>query len=222
MTSHRLRLFVDRLAAKAAFAAPLAAANRVFYVTDGMATLATPAAVATLAPNSAFYSGRTADVAAGAEGAGLLRYELVTAGTTDDGIAADDGVSSELLLEAELELAAGAAYLMRCDRVDIPPGGTAYTHTHQGPGIRCLLKGGFNVEVHGETKSIAPGEAWFEAGPDAVLAWAGEDAPGNFSRVMILPRALKGKSSLCYVNPEDADKPKPQKYTIFIDRFIDI
>jgi len=127
-----------------------------------------------------------------------------------------------LLLDAGLVLDSRDGYLMRCDRVDIPPGGTAYTHTHQGPGIRCLLKGGFNVEVHGETKSIAPGEAWFEAGPDAVLAWADDDTPGIFSRVMILPRALKGKSSLRYVNPEDADKPKPQKYTILIDRFIEI
>ena len=45
---------------------------------------------------------------------------------------------------------------------------------------------------------------------------------GELFAVMILPRALKGKSSLRYVDPEDADKPKPQKYTIFIDRFIDI
>ena len=222
MTSHTLRLFVDSLAAKAAVAVPLAAVNRVFYVTGGKATLATPAAVATLAANSAFYSNQTAEVEAGADGARLLRYELVAADTGDDGIAAGDGISSELLLDAGFVLDSPDGYLMRCDRVDIPPGGTAYTHTHQGPGIRCLLEGGFNVEVHGETKSIAAGEAWFEAGPDPVLAWAPDDAPANFSRVMILPRALKGKSSLRYVNPEDADKPKPQKYTIFIDRFIDI
>ena len=95
MTSHRLRLFADRLAAQTAIAAPLAAANRVFYVTDGMTTLTTPAAVSTLAPNSAFYSGQTADVAAGAEGARLLRYELVAAEATDDGIALGDGISSD-------------------------------------------------------------------------------------------------------------------------------
>ena len=162
---------MDRLAAKAAFAAPLAAANRVFYVTDGMATLATPAAVATLAPNSAFYSGRTADVAAGAEGAGLLRYELVTAGTTDDGIAAGDGVSSELLLEAELELDAGAAYLMRCDRVDIPPGGTAYSHTHRGPGIRCLLEGGSTSRSMARPNRSPPGKRGSRPGP--MRCWRG-------------------------------------------------
>ena len=55
-----------------------------------------------------------------------------------------------------------------------------------------------------------------------VLAYAPDDKPGNFSRVMILPRALKGKSSISYVNDEDKDKPKLQKYTIFLDEFIEI
>jgi len=111
---------------------------------------------------------------------------------------------------------------MRCDRVDIPPGGIAYRHTHQGGGIRCLLKGGFTVETGGRQTAIAAGEAWYEAGPDPVLAWAPDDGPGHFSRVMILPRALKGKSSISYVRPEDAEKPKLQRYTIFVDEFITI
>ena len=113
-------------------------------------------------------------------------------------------------------------YLWRCDRVDIPPSGIAYTHVHQGPGIRCLLEGGFIVETDGKTHHIAAGEPWFEAGPVPVLAWAPDDKPGNFSRVMILPRTLKGKSSISYVNDEDRDKPKRQKYTIFLDQFIEI
>ena len=92
--------------------------------------------------------------------------------------------------------------------MELPPGGIAYTHTHQGGGIRCLLKGGFNVRVHGETTELGEYDAWFEAGSDAVYAWAPDDAPGHFSRVMILPRRLKGKSSIRYVDPEDADKPQ--------------
>ena len=75
---------------------------------------------------------------------------------------------------------------------------------------------------HGHRNEIAPGEAWFEAGPAPVLAWAPDDRVGYFSRVMILPRSLLGKSSLSYVNAEDADKPKLQRYTIFVDRFITI
>ncbi len=68
---------------------------------------------------------------------------------------------------------------------------------------------------------IGPYEAWFEAGSDPVYAWAPDDKPGHFSRVMILPRRLRGQSSIRYVNAEDADKPKLQKYTIFVDAFID-
>src|SRR3546814_3804811 len=86
--------------------------------------------------------------------------------------------SSDLAMELE----PGAGYLMRCDRVDLPPGGIAYTHTHRGGGIRCLLRGAFNVQTQGHNHRIAPGQPWFEAGPDPVLAWAPDDRPGHFSR----------------------------------------
>jgi hypothetical protein len=39
---------------------------------------------------------------------------------------------------------------------------------------------------------------------------------------MILPRELKGKSSIRYVKPEDADKPKLQIYRVFVDEFIEL
>jgi len=218
MTDHILRLYCDRLGARASLSAPLAAANRVIYATDGMAIVRAGGCAATLSANSAFFSAAETGVTAGADGARLLRYEL----TPTVQKAAGDRITSELLLEATLILDAADGYLMRCDRVDLPPGGIAYTHTHQGGGTRCLLAGGFNVKVDGETKTIAPGEAWFEAGPDPVLAWAPDDRVGHFSRVMILPRSLKGKSSLSYVNAADADKPKLQKYTIFVDEFIEL
>ena len=222
MTTHVLRLFCDRLGARAALSAPLPVLNRVIYVADGMATLRAGRTAATLASNSAFHAGAEIFVTAGADGARLLRYELVGVPGPAHGLATGELISSEFLLEAELTLDAPDGYLMRCDRVDLPPGGITYTHTHQGAGIRCLLAGGFNVKVNDETRAIAPGEAWFEAGPDPVLAWTPDDRVGHFSRVMILPRALKGKSSISYVDPDDADKPKLQKYTIFVDEFIEL
>jgi quercetin dioxygenase-like cupin family protein len=111
---------------------------------------------------------------------------------------------------------------MRCDRVDFPPGGIAYTHVHRGPGIRCLLAGNIRVEVNGKAHDIAPGGAWFEAGPDPVLAVASKTGPTAFVRVMILPRELQGKSSIRYVKPEDADKPKLQTYRMFVDEIIEL
>ncbi len=222
MVAFTLRLYEDRLGARAAPEAPLPPLNRVLYLRDGMASVASYYAAATLTENSAWYSSREETVNAGPDGARILRYELVRSDNASPGEIAGNHVTSRLLLDASLDLEPGDGYLMRCDRVDLPPGGIAYTHTHQGGGIRCLLNGGFVVETEGHRTEIAPGEAWFEAGPSPVLAWAPEDRVGHFSRVMILPRSLLGKSSLSYVKPEDADKPKLQKYTVFIDRIIEI
>jgi hypothetical protein len=34
---------------------------------------------------------------------------------------------------------------------------------------------------------------------------------------MILPRRLLGQSSIRYVRDEDRDRPKSQRYTVFVD-----
>jgi hypothetical protein len=34
---------------------------------------------------------------------------------------------------------------------------------------------------------------------------------------MVLPARLKGLSSIAYVNPEDRDKPKSQRYKVYVD-----
>ena len=39
---------------------------------------------------------------------------------------------------------------------------------------------------------------------------------------MILPRELQGKSSIRYVKPEDAGKPKLQTYRVLIDEILDL
>ena len=55
-----------------------------------------------------------------------------------------------------------------------------------------------------------------------MIARAPDDQPGEFCRVMILPRALLGRSSISYVNEEDRNKPKRQQYTILLDQFIEV
>ena len=106
---------------------------------------------------------------------------------------------------------------MRGDSVAFPPGGCAYRHVHQGPGIRCMIEGGLRVDTHHRSTSYGPGGAWYEAGPDPVFAQAAQDRPSRFIRVLILPRALIGKSSISYVNEEDKAKPKTQSYKIYAD-----
>ena len=221
MAHYILRLLTDRLNPKATLINKLPAANRIIYVAEGIATVTAGTVPATLATNSGWFHTGDIDVVAGAEGALLLRYELLPSPQTDDGTVISEGIDSKLTIGAVLELDETDGYLMRCDKVELPPAGIAYTHTHQGSGIRCLLEGAFNVTTDGSTKQISPYEAWYETGPEPVYAWAPDDKPGHFSRVMVLPRRLRNQSSIRYVNAEDVEKPKLQKYTIFIDEFID-
>jgi hypothetical protein len=119
-------------------------------------------------------------------------------------------------LSAEVGLGPGE-WLVRCDRVDFPPGGTAYRHTHPGPGIRCLLHGSLRIESGGETHEYAPFEPWFESGPEPVLAVASDTQDTAFVRVMLLPREWEGKRTIRYVDPADDEKPKLQRANVFFD-----
>ena len=121
------------------------------------------------------------------------------------------------LLAAPVELDPRTEWLMRCDRVDFPPGGIAYRHTHPGPGIRCLLHGSLQIESGRERQVYGPFEPWFEAGPEPVLATAGDTEATAFVRVLLLPREWAGKRTIRYVDPADEAKPKIQRATIFFD-----
>jgi hypothetical protein len=125
------------------------------------------------------------------------------------------------LLSAPVELPSGEQALIRCDRVDFPPGGVAYLHTHQGPGIRVLLHGSIRIDTAGRSHAYGPLEAWFELGPEPVFAAASETEPTTFVRCMVLPGRLRGQSSIRYVRDEDAAKPKRQSYTVFVDEPLD-
>ena len=105
---------------------------------------------------------------------------------------------------------------MRGDSVAFPPGGCAFLHTHQGPGIRCLIEGGIRIDTAGHSTSYAPGGAWFESGPEPVFAQA-VDRPTRFIRVMLLPAALLGKSSIAYVREEDRARSKSKSYKGYVD-----
>src|SRR6185295_20395835 len=108
------------------------------------------------AEHSASFAGGAITPAVGPHGAIVLRYELVREGAALD-------AASTLLLEHPIQLAAGAEYLMRCDRVDFDPGGVALPHRHKGGGIRCRLGGSMELRIEGHApRTIGPGQAWFE------------------------------------------------------------
>jgi quercetin dioxygenase-like cupin family protein len=121
------------------------------------------------------------------------------------------------MLAAPVTLDRGSEWLLRCDRVDFPPGGIAYRHTHPGPGIRYLLQGSIRIESGGEAHLYNPSQPWFEAGPEPVLATASEVEETAFVRAMILPSEWAGKRTIRYVDPADEDKPKLQSATVFFD-----
>jgi hypothetical protein len=125
--------------------------------------------------------------------------------------------SPSALLSAAVELPSDEQPLIRCDRVDFPPGGVAYLHTHQGPGIRVLLHGSIRIDTAGRSQRYGPLEAWFEPGPEPVFAAASETEPTAFVRCMVLSGRLRGQRSIRYVSEEDAAKPKAQSYTVFVD-----
>jgi quercetin dioxygenase-like cupin family protein len=124
-------------------------------------------------------------------------------------------------LAASVELDPGTEWLLRCDRVDFPPGGVAHRHTHPGPGIRCLLHGSIRIESGGGVRVYGPLEPWFESGPEPVLAVASEVEDTAFVRAMLLPREWAGKRTIHYVDPADEDKPKLQRATVFFDEPIE-
>src|SRR5580698_241829 len=145
---------------------------------------------------------------AGSAGATVWRWEFVAG--DGDGLQTWQDVVSREKLAAELATMPQGALLLRGDSVAFPPGGCAYLHRHQGPGIRCLLEGGIRIDTRGRSTSYGPGCAWYESGPDPVFAQAADQAT-RFIRVMILPASYLGKSSAEYINEEDKAKPRVQQ-----------
>jgi hypothetical protein len=127
-------------------------------------------------------------------------------------------IGNPLLSHAVVLDAADTSWIARCDRIDFPPGGIAYTHTHAGPGIRYLLAGTLTIRSEGETTAYAAGEPWYEAGPEPVHATAAADRESAFVRVLLLPDEWEGKRTIRYVDPSDDEKPRLQRPTVFFER----
>jgi quercetin dioxygenase-like cupin family protein len=133
---------------------------------------------------------------------------------------AEGGDADGELLGCDIELDPGTDWVVRCDRVDFPPGGVAYLHTHPGPGLRYLLRGAIEIETGGHSSRYGPGGAWFENGSDPVHARASRDEETSFVRVMLLPAEWEGKRTIRYVDPADVDRPKLQRATVFFDHAV--
>ena len=207
-----LRLYEDVLSSAESVEFQLPPLPRFIFVAHGSATIGSKA----VGEGDAWQGEGAALVKPGAGGVTCWRWEL-TRGDQGSTVACAPGMTTHEKLSAYLETLPKGELLMRGDSVAFPPGGCAYKHCHQGPGIRCLIEGGIRIDTHGRSTSYGPGGAWYESGSDAVFAQATNDKPSRFIRVMILPRTLVGKSSIQYVNEEDKAKPKTQAYKIYAD-----
>ncbi len=185
-----LRLHEDTLDPGARLALP--AATRVLYVLRGEMTVEAEPGRTRVQTGHAWHGAGAARVEAGGAGAAVLEHAL--------------------------DLEPAGTYLMRADRVDFAPGGVALPHRHRGGGIRCLIEGALEVRIgDGPGRRMTPGMAWFESGREPVLATASPEAPTSFIRVAILPREILGRTSILYVDPADAARGKPRRYTVFVD-----
>ena len=201
-------LRLTRLSLGPATARSLARGNRVLYVHDGSLDVTHEGATRTMAADSAWHGAGPCSIRGGDHGAVVLCWDLRTAG---------EPRHDDVLLEHAIDLDPSAAWLMRCDRVDFEPSGVALPHRHRGGGIRCLLTGALDVTV-GEAPphAVRPGGAWFESGREPVVARAASEST-SFVRVSILPADIRGRSSILYVDPADAGRGKPRRYTVWVD-----
>lgn len=222
--SYALRLTEDRFEPGVRRARLLPALNRVLYVRSGELVATVGGRPVEIPADRGWHAAGACAVAAGSAGATVLRYELVRkpgAPPADPG--PEPGVTSRPLLEHAIDLDPAQRYLMRNDRVDFAPGGEALAHRHRGGGIRCLVQGRLELRIEGHpARVVRPGEAWFESGREPVYAVAAPDAATSFIRVSILPREIKGQSSIMYVDPADVAHGRPRQYTVHVDEPIDL
>ena len=211
-----LRLFEDTIGG-AVTEVKLKPLPRMVFVVHGTVTIDGKS----FADGEAWHGVGEAALAPGKDGVTLWRWELAPPGGGGSA-ASGPGVMSREKLTAVLETLPKGELLMRGDSVAFPPGGCAFPHRHAGPGIRCLIEGGIRIDAGGRSASYGPGSPWFENGADPVFAQAAADRPSRFIRVMILPRALLGKSSFQFVNEDDRAKPRVQQYKVFVDAPIEL
>ena len=164
MAGYALRLTRDDLPAGAT-PRTLPALNRVLYVLAGDLTVAAGGKETRLAEHSAAFAGGATTPAVGPRGATVLRYELVREGAPPD-------AAGTLLLEHPIQLAAGAAVSDALRPRRLRPGRRGAAAPPQGR-RHSLPDRGLDGAAHRgriRTRTIEPGEAWFESGREPVYA----------------------------------------------------
>jgi hypothetical protein len=217
MEQYKLRVVHDTLQANARLT--LVPAVRVLYCRSGSVTVVVNGSNRILEEDTALAVTEAVTVETASSSAVVWRWEAVPIANDDSAtLSSAAGVHSELRGSYPVPLKDGENYAIRCDRVAFPPGGAAYTHTHAAPGVRCQHTGELFIDSLGHEWTAKPGETWLERGPDHVFAQAWDKTPAHFIRVMLIPEPYWGRSTISYMLPEDADKPKLQQYHRYVEQ----
>jgi len=146
-----LRLYEDVLSGGGNAEFHLPPLPRFIFVVHGSAAIGKK----TLAEGETWQGEGATTVKPHSGGVTCWRWELAR-GDQGSTTANAPGMTTHEKLTAFLEMLPKGDLLMRGDSVAFPPGGCAYLHRHQGPGIRCLIEGGIRIDTHGRSTSYGP------------------------------------------------------------------
>ena len=150
-TDMELRLLEDVIAGGGTVDLPDDGVNRICYVVHGEVSIGS----AVLRDDQALHVKGSSRLAAAPCGATVWRFELAPADAPLVAFSRPSGSTSEKLTQ-RLQWPVADQILIRNDSVSFPPGGCAFLHTHQGPGIRCLIEGGIRIDTSGAFDQLWP------------------------------------------------------------------
>lgn len=212
-----LNLYHDQVADGGASSEPLPAGHRMLYVRHGRAVINGR----TMNADDAIHCDGPVTLQSAGGWSQVWRWELAQPNAAP-ALIEGMGVLSNLRMSrvlAHLAMLEGSRWLFRLDQITSTAGRIADRHQHPGPGIRCLLEGTFNVQNVESEHDLLPGDAWYETGPDTVVAWGSKQIAAKFLRGMILPVEWEGKVTGTWLSG-DVAKPKPGNWRLLVDRLI--
>jgi hypothetical protein len=212
-----LNLYHDQVAAGGASAQPLPPAHRLLYVRHGSAIINDQP----MGADTGVYCDGPVTLQAADGWSQVWRWELALPNATPF-LHQGSGVLSTLRMArvvTSLAMLEGTRWLFRLDQITSAAGRIADRHQHPGPGIRCLLEGAFNVQSEESVRDLAPGDAWWETGPDTVVAWGSTQMAARFLRGMVLPVEWEGKATGTWLSGEAA-RPRPGNWRLLVDKVI--
>ena len=174
-----LKFYRDQLLSTGESSSPLPAAHRLIYLCYGSVI----ANSATLTQDQFAYHHDPLSLQGEAEMSKIWRWKLSAPNETPQLLSGTDTLSlpklTHVITTLEAEPSTNSPF--RLDILTSAAGRITPRHRHQGPGIRCLYKGTFNVQSDSDsTGTLAPGDAWWESGEEIVVAQHSKQMPAIF------------------------------------------